>query len=129
MLRTIDEETLRSVSAVPGNLARLAYLASLQQEPGDYSHWGLVREYGKEAVSAAFRRSHQLVIDTVLQTDISELLGEVLVAAKDRRESVVQFLDLLLSGRFLRPPQLPRHAEIHFRWLCESLRALAHCHE
>jgi len=129
MLRTIDEETLRSVSAVPGNLARLAYLASLQQGPGDYNHWGLIREYGKEAVSAAFRRSHQLVIDTVLQTDISELLGEVLVAAKDRRESVVQFLERLLSGRFLKPPEFPRHAEIHFSWLCESLRALAHCRE
>jgi len=129
MLRTIDEETLRTLTAVSGHLARLAYLASLQQQPGEYHHWGLIREYGQDDVFAAFQRSHQLVFDTLLQTDISELLGEVLVEAEDRHESAAQYVDRLLARRFLTPRKFPKHVDIHFNWLCESLRALAHSHE
>lgn len=125
MLRTAVEEAFRTVSAVSGNLARLSYLASLQKEPGVYVHWGLAREYGEEEVSAAFRHSHRLVLENILQTDFSELAGELEMHAEDLGESKLTTLQHLLDTPFVSPFQSARHIDDHLNFVFEALRTLA----
>ena len=125
MMRTIEEEAFRSVSAISGNLARLSYLASLQVEPGIYKHWGLEQEFGVEAVSAAFKHSHQLVLDNMLQTDLSELVGELHMYAEDTGESKAECLRHLLDSPFVSPLEPADHIDSHIKYVFESLRALA----
>lgn len=125
-MRTVEEEAFRSVSAVSSNLARLSYLISLQTEPGVYKHWGLEHEYGEDAVSAAFRRTHRLILDTVLQTDLCELDGELRTCAEDQgKSSSENLLGRLLSSPALIPLRSDKHTEAHINYLLESLRALA----
>lgn len=124
-MRTAIEEAFRSVSAVSGNLAKLSYLASLQKEPGVYRHWGLACEYGEEEVSAAFRHSHRLVLENMLQTDLVELAGELAEHAEDLGESKASTLQHLLDSPFVNPFQSARHVSGHISFVFESLRTLA----
>src|SRR5438270_6331206 len=116
MLRTIEEEACRTISAVQGTLARFSYLASLQVQPGEYHHWGLSKEYGQPSVSRAFGHSHQLLMNTLLQTDIAEILGELLIQAQDQARNPSECLERLLSWRFLRPRESAKQTEIHFNY-------------
>ena len=125
MIRTAEEEAFRSVSAIAGNLARLSYLASLQVEPGIYRHWGLEREYGEEEVSTAFKRSHRLVLENMLQTDFSELAGELHLHAEETSESKSECLRYLLDSPYVNPFDSAEHIDIHLKYVFESLRALA----
>lgn len=125
MLRTADEEAFRTVSSIPGTLARLSYLASLQEQPGVYRHWGLAREYGDEAVSAAFRHSHRLVLDNLLQTDFSELAGELKMHAEDVGVPAGKCLDQMLGSPFINPFESAQHVETHISYVFAALRALA----
>lgn len=125
MLRLVEEEAFRSVSAVSGNLARLSYLASLQKEPGVYEHWGLACEYGAEAVSLAFERAHRLILETVLQTDLCELMGELRMHAEDAGESSSECLRHLLASPGINPLRSHQHINDHFNYVFEALRALA----
>ena len=125
MINSAAYETFRTISAVQGNFARLAYLASLQDAPGRYQHWGLAKEYGEDEVCQAFRRSHRLVLETVLQTDISELLGDLSMGAESHGQNLMEFLQYLQSTPLVRTTGWPLHSHTHFNFLMESLRCLA----
>lgn len=125
MMNSAAHEAFRTVSAVNGNFARLAYLASMQDAPGLYRHWGLERDYGEEEVSRAFAQSHRVVLETILQTDISELVGDLKLGAEEQGKTVSEFLHHLLSAPLVRTIGLPEHAEKHFKFVLESLRSLA----
>jgi hypothetical protein len=124
MINSAEEEAFRTISAVPGNFARLAFLESLQAQPGHYSHWGLAQDYGEEEVSRAFRHSHRVVLETVLQTDVSELLGDLQAGADERGQRVADFLQHLFSSPLVRMIGLPRHSLKHFNFVLESLKSL-----
>jgi hypothetical protein len=125
MLTTALEEAFRRVSAVPGNLARLAYLASLQQHPGVYSHWGMARDFGERPVCDAFRHAHQMVLENMLQTDLAELEGELAMHAEDNLETKRESLRHLLELTTLSPPNSSKHVDAHLRYVFASLQALA----
>lgn len=124
MLRTAFEEAFRRVSAVSGNLARLVYLASLQQQPGIYSHWGLAHDFGEQPVSDAFRHAHQMVLENMLQTDLVELEGELAMHAKDNLETKKELLHHLLELKTL-APKSSKHVDAHLKYVLASLQALA----
>jgi len=128
MINNAAQEAFRTVSAVPGNFARLAYLASLQREPGKYQHWGLEREFGEQEVSRAFHHSHRVVLETVLQTDLGELAGDLQIAAEDAGRGVGEFLHDLSSTPFVTTVGLPLHSRNHFNFVLESLRSLLPAH-
>lgn len=128
MINSAAYEAFRSISAVQGNFARLAYLASLQDAPGKYRHWGLAREFGEEEVCHAFRRSHRLVLETLLQTDISELLGDLKMGAEGQKQNPIEFLQYLESTPLVRTIGWPSHSQKHFNFLIESLKSLARSH-
>lgn len=125
MLKTALEEAFSRVSAVSGNLARLAYLASLQQQPGIYSHWGLASDYGEQPVCDAFRHAHQMVLDNMLQTDLAELEGELAIHAEDNLETKRETLGNLLGHTGLTPANAAKHVDAHVRYVFASLQALA----
>src|SRR5712675_286284 len=124
MINSAAHEAFRTISAVPGNFARLRYLESLQAQPGEYRHWGLAREYGEEEVSEAFRHSHRIVLETVLQTDISELLEDLQMSAAEQGRGIAEFLQHLLSSPLIRISSLPAHTIKHFNFVLESLKSL-----
>ena len=125
MIRTALEEAFSRVSAIPGNLARLSYLASLQQQPGVYSHWGLARDYGERPVSDAFEHAHRMVLENMLQTDLPELEGELAVHAEDTGESKTKSVRNLLKLSGLTPPKSSKHVDAHLSYVFASLQALA----
>ena len=126
MMKTALEEAFCRVSAVSGNLARLAYMASLQKSPGLYSHWGLARDYGERPVSSAFQHAHRMVLETMLQTDLCELEGEVAMRAEDAEESQPEsLLRHLQDLNGLTPPDSGEHAAAHLTYVFASLQALA----
>ncbi|HWC16821.1 MAG TPA: hypothetical protein VG498_07385 [Terriglobales bacterium] len=125
MMNSAAYEAFRTVSAVNGNFARLAYLASMQDAPGLYRHWGLEREFGEEEVSRAFAHSHRVVLETILQTDVSELVGDLKLGAEEQGKTVPEFIHHLLSAPLVRTIGLPLHTEKHFKFVLQSLRSLA----
>ena len=125
MMNNAAYEAFRTVSAVNGNFARLAYLASMQDAPGLYRHWGLEREFGEEEVSRAFAHSHRVVMETILQTDVSELVGDLKLGAEEQGKTVPEFIHHLLSAPLVRTIGLPLHTEKHFKFVLQSLRSLA----
>jgi hypothetical protein len=129
MLNSAVSEAFRTISAVPGNFARLAYLASMQDAPGLYRHWGLEREFGEDEVSRAFQHSHRMVLETVLQSDLSELVGDLKIGAEEQGKSIPEFLHHLCSAPLIRTTELPSHSHDHFNFVLESLRCLAQHHE
>ncbi|HKR31769.1 MAG TPA: hypothetical protein VJT08_14905 [Terriglobales bacterium] len=125
MINQVGHEASRTLSAIQGQFARLAYLASLQDAPGNYRHWGLAREFGDEEVSRAFHHSHRMVLETVLQTDLAELLGDLQLGAEEEGHSPAEFVEYLLSTPLVRTPEWPSHSHEHFNFVLESLRSLA----
>lgn len=125
MINQVGHEASRTLSAIQGQFARLAYLVSLQDTAGNYRHWGLAREFGDEEVSRAFRHSHRMVLETVLQTDLAELLGDLQLGAEEEGQSPAQFVEYLLSTPLVRTPEWPSHSHEHFNFVLESLRFLA----
>jgi len=125
MIKTAVEEAFCRVSAVSGNLARLSYLASLQREPGVYTHWGLARDYGERSVSEAFKHAHRLVLENMLQTDLSELEGELAMHAEDTMETKTKSLRNLLDQAALIPMNPGKHVDAHLKYVFASLQALA----
>lgn len=124
MIHSAAYEAFRTVSAVQGNFARLAYLASLQDAPGKYHHWGLAREYGEEEVRRAFHHTHLVVLETVLQTDLGELLGDLSMGAQEQGQTIAEFLQRLVSTPLVRTTGLAGHSHMHFNFVLESLKSL-----
>ncbi len=125
MINNVSHEASRTLSAIQGQFSRLAYLASLQATPGTYRHWGLAREFGEDEVSRAFAHTHRVVLETVLQTDLAELLGDLQLGADEEGRSPAQFVEYLLSTPLVRTVEWPSHSHEHFNFVLESLKSLA----
>ena len=125
MINNVGHEASKTLSAIQGQFARLAYLASLQDSPGSYHHWGLAREFGEDEVSRAFAHSHRMVLETVLQTDLAELLGDLQLGAEEEGQSPAEFVQFLMSAPLVRSAEWPSHSHEHFNFVLESLKSLA----
>jgi len=73
-LKSALEDVKRTtLSAVPGSLAKLAYLASLRRGNERYEHWGMNSVYGAEAAEKAFRTAHGEIVAAILKTPLAAL--------------------------------------------------------
>jgi hypothetical protein len=71
--RVIEDFTARTLAAIPGAYARLAYLASLRDAPGaDYRHDGLAALYPAAAVQQALRFCHEELFARVLELPLEQ---------------------------------------------------------
>lgn len=90
LLSAYDDFVLQTLAAVPGRLGKLAYLAGLRTDDGQYCHWGLAQVYGEPAARRAVAQAHTRAWIDVLQAPLQLLWQEM--AAEDVSESSAQQL-------------------------------------
>jgi hypothetical protein len=78
MQEAYDDLLRRSLSKVPGDLARLIYLASTREyNTGRYHHEGLAVRYRADAAEQALREAHRRVFQKVASCSLEELVQEL----------------------------------------------------
>ncbi len=77
LLSALDDLLANTLSAVPGLLHRLRYLAGLRDENGAYKHWGLEKVHGSLTAQVALAEAHSLIFLEVLRTPVSRIRAEV----------------------------------------------------
>lgn len=125
LLSTLDDFLNRTLSAVPGLLARVEYVSSLRKD-GRYAHWGLSRVHGEHAAEQCISSTHKTLIAEVLKTPLR-------VLAKDNENSCVaegreadRYLEELEGRKDALLPATPgRASELHFSSVLHALWALA----
>ena len=114
-----------TLTAVPGLLGKLRYLAQLHDGHGDYSHWGLKKVYGSGTAEKAMRASHGTLVSGVLRTPLRDLLDDLKWSATGAQVTQLEFLSCLETPQAnALPVQRLRASEKHFRSVLHSLFAL-----
>jgi len=71
--RIIQDFTLTTLVAIPGEFGRLTYIASLRDlSSGKYEHAGLAVLYPDEAVQQALELCHEQIFERVLETSLAK---------------------------------------------------------
>jgi hypothetical protein len=65
--RVIDDFTARTLAAIPGDYARLVYVASLREGEQGYRHDGLAARFPEDSVGEALRFCHEELFARVLE--------------------------------------------------------------
>jgi hypothetical protein len=117
-----------TLSAVPGLLGKLRYLARLYTR-GGYSHWGMEKVYGSGTAERAIRTSHGTLVAKVLRTPLRDLasdLAESAAGAEITDVEVLSELDTPIATpvhQGWRPKRLGP-SERHFKSVLRTLAAL-----
>jgi hypothetical protein len=116
----------RTLSAVPGLLGKLGYVAHLCNSSGAYSHWGLEKVHGSDAAGKAIRSSQRTLVTRILRTPLRDLADDLQTSATGAEMKDFEFLSAL--GRPVKgdlPVQNFRASEKHFMSVLHTLSALA----
>ncbi len=123
--RVIQDFTASTLAGIPGQFARLVYVASLRDlSSGRYEHQGLAALYPEEAVQQALEVCHEQIFERILETPLSEQLEDLrtcLVAMEGGLSSAVSHWRQLEAYRVLMPEQAPDYLKELF---LSNLRAL-----
>jgi hypothetical protein len=125
-LKSVREDLqARTLSAIAGFLGKLAYLASLRQPDGSYTHWGLSRVHGEEPAQRALAEAHKGALSTVLRAPLSRLEEDVKESCQGREISQEKFLDELEGQEeVLLPPAPGAGSRRHLSSVLLALSAL-----
>jgi hypothetical protein len=82
LLSPYEDFVTRTLGALKGTWARLEFIAGLRAENNQYQHWGMENVHGPKASQLAIARAHTNVFQTALETPITELAGEFVVAVE-----------------------------------------------
>jgi hypothetical protein len=116
----------RTLQAVSGLLARLEYIASLRQQDGSYSHWGLSRVHGEVAAQKALTEAHHGLVSSVLRTPLRKLMDDVKESCNAKNFEEKEFLDKLENHEpSLHPAQAGVGLKRHLSSVLHALAALA----
>jgi hypothetical protein len=126
-LKSVKEDLkARTLQAISGLLGQLGYLASLRQEDGGYSHWGLSRVHGEPAAQEALAEAHQNVLTKILRAPLCRLLNDVQDSCADRKQGQIEFLgDLRQRESQILPPKAGVGSRRHLNSVLRALLALA----
>lgn len=127
LLRSALEDFESStLSAVPGLLGKLRYVARLHNGGGAYSHWGLEKVYGSGPAEKAIQASHGVLVSGILRTPLRDLADDLKWSAAGAQITELEFLSCLETplGNALPPTQRLQASEKHFRSVLHSLSAL-----
>src|SRR5437667_11195919 len=70
--RVIQDFTLTTLAGIPGQFARLAYIASLRDlSSGRYEHAGLAALYPHASIQQALQLSHEQIFQRILESALS----------------------------------------------------------
>ena len=115
----------RTLSAVPGLLGKLRYVAHLCNSSGANLHWGLGKVHGNEAAEMAIRSSQRMLVTRILRTPLRDLADDLQRSATGAEMKDVDLLSTLerpLKGDL--PVQNSGASEKHFRSVLHTLSAL-----
>jgi hypothetical protein len=116
----------RTLSAVPGLLGKLRYVAHLCDSSGAYSHWGLEKIHGGDAAGKAMRSSQRTLLTRILRTPLRDLADDLQRSATGAEMKDLDFLSTLERPvRNDLPVQNFRASEKHFMSVLHTLSALA----
>ncbi len=123
--RVIQDFTLTTLAGIPGEFARLVYVASLRDlSSGRYEHQGLTALYPEEAVQQALQACHEQILERILETPLSRQLEDLrtcLAAMEGGLAVVVSHWRQLEPYRVLIPEQARDYLKELF---ISNLRAL-----
>lgn len=123
--RVIQDFTASTLAGIPGQFARLIYVASLRDlSSGRYEHQGLAALYPEEAVQQALEVCHEQIFERILETPLSDQLEDLracLVVMEGGLSSAVSHWRRLEAYRVLLPEQAPDYLKELF---LSNLRAL-----
>ena len=113
-----------TLSAVPGLLGKLHYVALLHNGSGCYSHWGLEKVYWSGRAEKAIRASHAALMARILRTPLRDLADDLKWSARCAQITDIELLSgLRLKGNAL-PAESLHASEKHFRSVLQTLCAL-----
>jgi hypothetical protein len=123
--RVIQDFTVTTLAGIPGEFARLVYVASLRDlSSGRYEHQGLAALYPEEAVQQALQMCHEQIFERILEKPLSgqlEDLRSCLAGMEGGLAAAVSHWRQLEAYRVLVPEETPDYLkELFF----SNLRAL-----
>jgi hypothetical protein len=123
--RIVQDFTLTTLAAIPGEFGRLTYMASLRDlSSGRYEHAGLAALYADEAVQVALELCHEQIFERLLETPLAKQevdLRECLERMPGGLCSTLAHWRRLEAYRVLMPERAPDYLKELF---CSNLRAL-----
>jgi hypothetical protein len=92
-LSAYDDFVLNSLGALPGQLSKLVYLASLRGSDGRYSHWGMARIHGEAATQGGIQQAHGVVFSETMHQPLANLWKEVVARSQAEGLSPADWLE------------------------------------
>lgn len=93
--RAYDDLLRRSLSKIPGDLARLIYLASTRDyNTGTYHHEGLAARFQADVAAKALEAAHRQIFHWIAACSLEELVEEVAVYMNASRQSRDEVLNV-----------------------------------
>lgn len=84
----------RTLTSLPGRFGRLIYLASTRDyNTGQYYHDGLAKRFSGEAAAKALAKCHREVYHLLLQSSLTDLVGELKRYVNSTPAEAEQLLD------------------------------------
>ena len=126
-LKSALEDLLGTTLAGVGGIAgKIEYVASLRDETsGSYSHWGLSRAYGEQAMQQALAEAHRRLFLRLLRTPLRDLRDDVMVSSGARQISAGEYVERLRShAPALLPQDLGGGSAHHFSSVLRALSIL-----
>lgn len=105
--RAYDDLLQRSLSKIPGDLARLIYLASTRDyNTGTYHHEGLASRFHPEIAGRALETAHRQIFQQIAGRSLEELVKELeayMNSSRQTREEVLHVWQKLEPYRVALP--------------------------
>ena len=108
ILSALEDFERFSLSAIPGALRKLAYLAGLRDKAGDYAHWGLARAYGQASAKQTMAEAHTRIFNESLGAPIRDLAEQALNAAREQGVCAADYVRQLAGSREQLLPRVNR---------------------
>lgn len=125
LLSATEDFATRSLSAVPGVLAKLRYVAAMRRENGHYEHWGMERIYGTQTVRQVLESTHRELVLQVLRMPLSELLNDALECAQRAEVSPIEYVaQLKAEADALVPEDIGGGSVRHFSTVLKAISGL-----
>ncbi len=91
--KAYDDLERRTLSGMPGDFARLIYLASTRDyNSGMYHHEGLATRYGMEEAREALQTAHREIFRGLVSLPLEQLVAELECYVRNSHEAPVGFI-------------------------------------
>ena len=125
LLSAFDDFMSKTIQSIPGVPGRLLYLARLKSQDGQYQHWGLEQQYGREAALKAIARAHAATLTELGRAPLKDLLQQMAEGAIHFDQSAELLLSELVNTRdSLLPPQRVSITQSHVNSILSALSSL-----